>query len=526
MPINVCLLGSAFLHLYVLSLPALEEMMIHIILEIANNHCGSVDHGLMIIENFREIARRYEDQIRFGFKFQYRDLDTFIRQDYKHSDHSGVRRFLDTQLSNSQFDILIDKCIESNFFVGATPFDEPSVLKIQEDNRLSFLKIASCSASDWPLLEAIKGSRSRKRLILSTGGCDLTTLDRTVSFLLNAEADLELMHCIAIYPSARDELNLAWLKKLSDRYRLPVGLSTHEEGTEYMSGAVGLAMGAKTFEKHVNIISTQHPMNRYSATPENLIPWIETMLDAERLIGDVDQRKSLFSIENRQLDSFRRGAIAAQSIPVGSEISPMDVVFKFPLEKSQLRANDFSKFASIQTDRTYDAGEIIVTDEKPTTTNPRAIVEDFASYCVGILKDAGIPLLPRLQLEISHHYGLERLGEIGLAMSTVINNESYCKKYLILKKGQKHPDQFHKIKAETFILLKGSVYLWLNGERKELALGEPIFIAPGVVHCFRALDDSVIEEISSTHNPDDSFYLDPKITGNTNRKSLITVSTQ
>ena len=51
-----------------------------VILELANNHMGKVEHGLKVIRAFGDVIRDFSD-FRFAFKFQYRDLDTFIHRD-------------------------------------------------------------------------------------------------------------------------------------------------------------------------------------------------------------------------------------------------------------------------------------------------------------------------------------------------------------------------------------------------------------------------------------------------------------
>ena len=61
--------------------------------------------------------------------------------------------------------------------------------------QVSFLKIASCSITDWPLLEKIrKRVALPKSIIASTGGCPISELDRAVSFLRKIPTSLELMH--------------------------------------------------------------------------------------------------------------------------------------------------------------------------------------------------------------------------------------------------------------------------------------------------------------------------------------------
>ena len=46
------------------------------ILDLANNHQGSVAHALSIIREMGEVVRKHE--VRGVFKFQFRQMDTFI----------------------------------------------------------------------------------------------------------------------------------------------------------------------------------------------------------------------------------------------------------------------------------------------------------------------------------------------------------------------------------------------------------------------------------------------------------------
>ena len=51
------------------------------IFEMANNHMGSLNHGLRMVHEFAEVKKRYD--YNFAFKFQFRDIDTFIHPNYK-----------------------------------------------------------------------------------------------------------------------------------------------------------------------------------------------------------------------------------------------------------------------------------------------------------------------------------------------------------------------------------------------------------------------------------------------------------
>ena len=96
-------------------------------------------------------------------------------------------------------------------------------------------------------------------------------------------------------------------------------------------------------------------------------------------------------------------------------------------------------------------------------------------------------------------------------------------KILIVTPGQKHPPQYHKNKTETFHLIWGSLRLTLDGATQEMAVGQVVTIAPGTVHEFESLDGCVIEEISTNHSSEDSFYLNSSIANNRARKTLVSL---
>ena len=77
----------------------------------ANNHSGDLKHGEKIIEKYAEICLSYFEEFEFVFKFQYRDLETFIRPDMK-SDLTIplIKRFSETRLTEKEFIKLIDLC--------------------------------------------------------------------------------------------------------------------------------------------------------------------------------------------------------------------------------------------------------------------------------------------------------------------------------------------------------------------------------------------------------------------------------
>ena len=138
-----------------------------------------------------------------------------------------------------------------------------------------------------------------------------------------------------------------------------------------------------------------------------------------------------------------------------------------------------------------------------------------------MLKQGNVIVPGRAELEISHHYGMEKFDEFGITMITVINRE-YCKKLIVVLPGQKHPTQYLEQKEETFHILHGRLTMTLDDETQDYGPGDVVVVNRGVHHAFTTAEGAVFEEISSTHFVNDSFYTDPAIAKNPSRKTFLT----
>ena len=78
-------------------------------------------------------------------------------------------------------------------------------------------------------------------------------------------------------------------------------------------------------------------------------------------------------------------------------------------------------------------------------------------------------------------------------------------------KGQKCPKHYHRLKKETFFVVKGKIDMIVNTNRTVMRQGDRITVERRQKHEFVALEDSLILENS---NPDlllDSIFSDRKI---------------
>ena len=53
------------------------------IYDLANNHEGSLEHGIEIIKSIGKVSKKHG--VRGVFKFQFRHIDTLIHPDYKNN---------------------------------------------------------------------------------------------------------------------------------------------------------------------------------------------------------------------------------------------------------------------------------------------------------------------------------------------------------------------------------------------------------------------------------------------------------
>ncbi|MBF0454385.1 MAG: N-acetylneuraminate synthase family protein [Magnetococcales bacterium] len=486
------------------------------ILEMANNHMGSVEHGLHVIRTFAEVCKPFP--FRFAFKMQYRQLDTFIHPDYRdRMDIKYIKRFSETSLSREDTRRLADEIKAQGFLAICTPFDQDSVACILEDG-FDVLKIASCSFTDWPLLERI--GACDLPVIGSTAGIDRENMDNVVSFMKHREKEFVLMHCVAEYPTPNENLQLNQIDFLKQRYPgLRIGYSTHEEPSETAAVGIAIGKGCSLFERHVAVPTEVHGINGYSSTPEQVRAWLEAAQKGYALCGQTEGRIEPTQKERDSLISLRRGVFAKKKIAAGDRIQDSDVFMAIPTQEHHVTANDWSKYNHFYASRTLQAGEPILTTNT-RSEQVRQRVYAIAQQVKQLLKKGNVILPGEAQLEVSHHYGIDQFESFGISMITVVNRR-YCKKLIVVLPGQSHPEQYHKQKEETFHILHGVLNIALDGESKERGPGSVITIEPGVRHAFDSQEGCVFEEISSTHYTDDSFYTDPAISQNPSRKTFI-----
>jgi len=474
------------------------------VFDLANNHQGSVKHALGIIREIGEVVRK--QGVRGAFKFQFRQLDTFVHPSHqKQSDNKHIPRFLSTRLDPPQFQTLLNAVRAEGMLAMCTPFDEESV-DVITDMGFDILKVASCSAKDWPLLE--KMADTNLPVVFSTGGLQLGNIDDLASFFGHRGVDFAIMHCVSIYPIPSDKFNLNEIDVLRQRYpNQVIGWSTHENPDDTVPVQIAVAKGAQMFERHVGIATKDIKLNAYSSTPEQAERWISAYKQAVELCGSTERQVS--SVEQESLDSLRRGVFGLKPIKKGQLLERDQVYFAMPFVDGQLDSGNWKPGIVAQAD--FKLNSPILLNQLIIPSNPDYhVIKEAVHEIKALLNEARVALNSEFEVEYSHHYGKSKFREYGAVIINCINRE-YCKKIIVQLPGQNHPMHFHKLKEETFQLLHGDLTVSVDGNIRILAPGEILLVMPGVWHSFWSKNGCVVEEISTTHFNNDSVYKDPKI---------------
>ncbi len=474
--------------------------------EMANNHQGSVEHGKRIIREMKRVSAPYAELFDFAFKFQYRDLDTFIHPDYRdRMDIKNIKRFQETRLTQEQFLELKAEVEQQGMYTMCTAFDEVSAARIAEQG-YDILKIASCSFTDWPLLEAAAGAGLP--VIASGAGSTLEEVDQVTAFFRNRGIPFSLMHCVAQYPTPEECQELNQISLYKERYPgLRVGFSTHEPPEDLEPVKLAVAKGAVIFEKHVGVPTETITLNGYSANPEQVAAWLEAAKRAFALCGVRGRRYTPAEKELSDLRALRRGVFARHPLKPGQALRPEDWYLAFPCREGQVLACDLSKYAALRVGEREIPRDGALMREDVEITSSRLLVEGIVKRLLEMIRRSNVVIPAGSLCDISHHYGLERFGETGVAMIECVNRE-YCKKVLIVLPGQSHPAHYHKQKEETFMVLYGSLDIVCDGQSRHITRGETVVVERGVNHSFSSKEGCVFEEISTTHYGNDSFYAD------------------
>ncbi|WP_124553142.1 N-acetylneuraminate synthase family protein [Methylophilus methylotrophus] len=296
---------------------------IYVIAEIGNNHNGSFERAIEMIDQAVEMGADCA-------KFQMRHIDEVYRKRSlrKDGEDLGTEYIIDLlarfELSVEHHKKLFDYCQQKGIEYLCTPWDEKSVAVLEEFG-VSAYKVASADLTNIPLINRL--ARTKKTLILSTGMSTTEEVQATVNFLNAQQANYVLLHCNSTYPAPLHDINLKWMAELRKIHPF-VGYSGHERGINISLAAVGL--GACIIERHFTLDRLMEgPDHAASLTRAEFGQLIEGIREIEEALGDGLTRK-LSQGEMINRENLGKSIVAASDIRSGTILTLDHVKIRSP----------------------------------------------------------------------------------------------------------------------------------------------------------------------------------------------------
>jgi N-acetylneuraminate synthase len=296
---------------------------IFIIAEIGNNHNGSYERAIEMIDQAIEIG---VDCV----KFQMRHLDEIYRKRslIKDGEDLGTEYILDLlnrfELSDDEHRRLSEYCRHKKILYLCTPWDLASVDFLEQLNVPAY-KVASADLTNLPLLGRLV--ETGKPLILSTGMSNLEEVQYTVNFLNSKKVHFALLHCNSTYPAPLHDIHLRWMSEMRKIHPL-VGYSGHERGIFVSLAAAGL--DACVIERHITLDrSMEGPDHAASLTFSEFQQMIKGIRQIEKAMGTGNGRKiSQGEMINRE--NLAKSLVAAKKLFKGTVLSAEHIKVKSP----------------------------------------------------------------------------------------------------------------------------------------------------------------------------------------------------
>src|SRR2546426_2694958 len=300
----------------------------YVIAEIGNNHQGSLEQAKQLVDAAKECG---VDAVKLQ-KRANRALYTreFFDQPYDNEFSFGPtygehREAL--ELSPDEYAQLQGHARDVGITLFATAFDFESADFLAELGVPAF-KTASGDIRNTPLLRHV--AAFGKPMIISTGGADMSDVERALDAVLPFNEEVCVLQCTAAYPAETDDLNLRVIETLRERFpELVIGLSDHQNGIAM--ALVAYMLGARVIEKHFTLNhAAKGTDHAFSLMPEGMRKLVRDLQRVPGALGDGVKRS--LPIEEQPIRKMGKKLVAARELDQGHVLTPDDLAIRSPAD--------------------------------------------------------------------------------------------------------------------------------------------------------------------------------------------------
>lgn len=303
-----------------------EQNPTFIIAEIGLNHNGSVDLAKKLIDVAAEAGAD-------AVKFQKRTTNAILTKEGRDKPYTSPHAYGATygehrdklELSINDYKDLKAYSESKGVLFFASVWDEESA-DFLSNLGIDAYKIPSADLINLPLLEYV--AKKGKPILISTGMNTLDEVDAAVETILQHNHKLVIFHCLSLYPSPEDKINLRCMDVLRDRFSpLPVGYSGHEMGL--MPTFAAVARGATIVERHLTLDKTMKGSDHAaSLEPQQFAELVRGIRQIEIILGSSE--RVMFNELKPLREKLAKSVVTKISIKKGQVIERNMLALKSP----------------------------------------------------------------------------------------------------------------------------------------------------------------------------------------------------
>ena len=255
-----------------------------------------------------------------AIKFQIFYADELALPDYKY-----YQLFKGLELSFEIWEKAVNESHKREMEFYSDIFGTDSLNKLEGIGADGY-KVHTTDINNIRLLKLISGTR--KKVFLSTGGCQLEEIKRALDIL--ESCNVTLMYGFQAEPTELEDNNLKRIGSLKTLYNKPIGFQDHSAGDSELAfyiPFVALGAGVDVVEKHLTLSRSAQIEDYISAlTPEEFGKWVLLIRKAYGSLGK--EEWELTDKEFQYRGKVRRAVCAVRDIVKGELLSDDNLTLK------------------------------------------------------------------------------------------------------------------------------------------------------------------------------------------------------
>ncbi len=252
-----------------------------LIAEIGINHNGDINIA-------KELIKIAKDSGFDAVKFQKRDINKVYDKEFLDSPRESPwgktqrDQKAGLELTLSEYWEINKYCNDIGIEWFFSAWDVNSQIEMRIFNA-KYNKIASAMATNIEFVKLV--ASEKKPTFMSTGMMTLDEISLSLSFFLEENCPVTLLHTVSTYPAEESTLNLRCINTLKEKFNVPVGYSGHESGVS--PSVMAVVLGASVVERHITLDRAMYGSDQAaSLEPSGMITLVNSIRKVDKCLGD------------------------------------------------------------------------------------------------------------------------------------------------------------------------------------------------------------------------------------------------